>query len=42
MSKEAQDRFLPASEYARAKAIDYVRMAAAQEAFTKRFQEEVR
>jgi putative spermidine/putrescine transport system substrate-binding protein len=42
MSKEAQDRFLPASEYARARAIDYVRMAAAQEAFTKRFQEEVR
>src|SRR5882762_8160398 len=32
MSKEAQDRFLPAGEYTRAKTVDYGRMAAAQEA----------
>jgi len=42
MSREAQDRFLPAAEYARAKTIDYARMAAVQDAFIKRFQEEVR
>ena len=42
MSREAQDRFLPAPEYARAKTIDYARMAAVQDAFIKRFQEEVR
>src|SRR3989475_9388300 len=27
MSKDAQDKFLPAADYARAKAIDYARMA---------------
>jgi putative spermidine/putrescine transport system substrate-binding protein len=42
MSKEAQDKFLPAAEYARAKAIDYGKMADAQAAFTKRYQDEVR
>jgi putative spermidine/putrescine transport system substrate-binding protein len=42
ISKEAQDKFLPASEYARAKAIDYGKMADAQAAFTKRWQDEVR
>src|SRR5437870_504168 len=42
MSREAQDRFLPAAEYARAKTIDYARMAAVQDAFIKRFQAEVR
>jgi putative spermidine/putrescine transport system substrate-binding protein len=42
ISKEAQDKFLPAAEYARAKAIDYGRMAEVQAAFTKRYQEEVR
>jgi putative spermidine/putrescine transport system substrate-binding protein len=42
MSKEAQDRFLAAGEYVRARAIDYARMAAVQDAFVKRFQEEVR
>lgn len=42
MSKEAQDKFLPASEYARARAIDYAKMAAVQAAFAKRYQEEVR
>lgn len=42
MSKEAQDKFLPASEYARARAIDYAKMAGVQAAFAKRYQEEVR
>ena len=42
MSKEAQDKFLPASEYARAKTIDYARMAQSQDAFARRFQQEVR
>ncbi len=42
MSKDAQAKFLPASEYSRAKAIDYEKMAAAQAAFTKRWQDEVR
>jgi putative spermidine/putrescine transport system substrate-binding protein len=42
MSKEAGDKFLPASEYARAKAIDYGKMAEAQAAFVKRYQDEVR
>jgi putative spermidine/putrescine transport system substrate-binding protein len=37
MSKEAQSRFLPASEYARAKTIDYGRMAEAQKAFSERY-----
>ena len=42
MSKDAQDKFLPAADYARAKTIDYARMAQSQDAFTKRFQHEVR
>ena len=42
MSKEAQSKFLPASEYARARTVDYDKMAAAQAAFTKRYQDEVR
>ena len=37
MSKEAQSRFLPASEYARARTIDYGRMAEAQKAFSERY-----
>lgn len=37
MSKEAQAQFLPASEYARAKAIDYSKMAEAQKAFSDRY-----
>jgi len=37
MSAEAQSRFLPASEYARAKTIDYGRMADAQKAFSERY-----
>jgi putative spermidine/putrescine transport system substrate-binding protein len=42
MSKEAQDKFLPAAEYARARTIDYARMAQSQDAFARRFQQEVR
>ena len=41
ISKEAQAHFLPASEYARAKAIDYGRMADAQKAFSERYLKEV-
>ena len=37
---EAQ--FLPASEYARAKSVDYGRMAAAQKAFSDEYLKEVR
>ena len=42
MSKEAASKFLPASEYARAKPVDYSRMAAVQNGFTKRYLAEVR
>jgi putative spermidine/putrescine transport system substrate-binding protein len=41
MSAEAQKNFLPASEYARAKAIDYGKMAEAQKAFSDRYLKEV-
>ncbi len=41
MSKEAQSKFLPASEYARAKAIDYGKMADVQKAFSERYLKEV-
>ncbi|MDQ6683684.1 MAG: ABC transporter substrate-binding protein [Pseudomonadota bacterium] len=37
MSKEAQTRFLPAADYARAKPLDYARMAEAQKAFSERY-----
>ena len=40
ISKEAQSRFLPASEYARAKAVDYAKMAGAQKAFSNRYLKE--
>lgn len=40
-SKEADARFLPASEYARAKPIDYARMAQMQHAFSERYLKEV-
>lgn len=40
ISREAQSRFLPASEYARAKPVDYGRMAAAQKAFSDRYLKE--
>ncbi len=42
ISQEAQSRFLPAAEYARARAIDYGRMARAQKAFSERYRNEVR
>jgi putative spermidine/putrescine transport system substrate-binding protein len=41
MSKEAQSRFLPASEYARAKTVDYARMAEVQKGFSERYLKEV-
>ncbi|MCA0239569.1 MAG: ABC transporter substrate-binding protein [Proteobacteria bacterium] len=37
ISKEAQANFLPASEYARARTIDYGRMAEVQKAFSDRY-----
>lgn len=42
MSAEAQAKFLPASEYARAKPVDYGMMAKVQNDFKKRYLEEVR
>jgi putative spermidine/putrescine transport system substrate-binding protein len=41
ISKEAQAKFLPASEYARSKPVDYSKMAAAQKAFSERYLKEV-
>jgi len=41
ISKEAQAKFLPASEYARAKAVDYGKMAQVQKAFSDRYLKEV-
>jgi putative spermidine/putrescine transport system substrate-binding protein len=37
MSAEAQSRFLPASDYARAKTLDYAKMAEVQKAFSERY-----
>jgi putative spermidine/putrescine transport system substrate-binding protein len=42
MSKEAASRFLPASEYARVKTVDFNKMAAGQQAFGTRYLDEVR
>lgn len=42
ISKEAQARFLPEAEYARAKAIDYGKMADVQKAFTERWLKEIK
>lgn len=42
MSPEAAAKFLPASEYARAKFVDYKKMADIQKAFNERYQNEVR
>ena len=42
MSPEAQAKFLPASEYARAKPVDYKLMAKVQDGFKKRYLNEVR
>jgi len=40
--KEVEAQFLPAAEYARAKTVDYGRMAEAQRAFSDRYLKEVR
>lgn len=40
ISKEAQSRFLPESEYARAKPVDYGKMAQGQRAFSSRYLKE--
>jgi len=40
MPKDVQARFLPASEYARAKTIDYGKMAEVQKAFSERYLKE--
>jgi len=42
MSKEAEAKFNPASDYARAKPVDYAKMAAVQAAFGERYLNEVR
>lgn len=42
MSEAAQAKFLPQSEYDRAKPIDFAAMAAVQEGFTKRYASEVK
>lgn len=41
ISKEAEARFLPAAEYARAKTVDYGKMAEVQKAFSERYLKEV-
>ncbi|ANN70040.1 ABC transporter substrate-binding protein [Bordetella bronchialis] len=41
VSPEAQKKFLPASEYARAGTVDYAKMAAVQRAFSERYSKEV-
>jgi putative spermidine/putrescine transport system substrate-binding protein len=41
MSKEAEAKFLPASEYKRAHTVDYGKMAEAQKAFSERYLKEV-
>jgi putative spermidine/putrescine transport system substrate-binding protein len=42
MSKEAEAKFLPASDYARSKPVDYQKMAEVQDGFKYRYLEEVR
>lgn len=42
LSPEAKAKFLPESEYARVKTVDFAKMAAAQKAFTERYLAEVR
>jgi putative spermidine/putrescine transport system substrate-binding protein len=41
ISKEAAANFLPASDYARAKTVDYGKMAEVQKAFSDRYVKEV-
>ena len=40
MSAEAQEKFLPDSDYARATPVDYAKMAEAQRAFSQRYEQE--
>jgi len=40
MSREAQSRFLPASDYARARTVDYSKMAQVQKSFSERYLKE--
>jgi putative spermidine/putrescine transport system substrate-binding protein len=40
MPKDVQARFLPATEYARAKTVDYAKMAEVQKAFSERYLKE--
>lgn len=42
MPKEVASKFLPASEYARAKSVNYQKMAEAQKSFSTRYMREVR
>ena len=42
MPKEVASHFLPASEYARAKSVDYRKMAEVQKSFSTRYLREVR
>jgi len=42
MSADVKAKFLPDSEYARVKSVDFAKMAAAQKAFTERYLAEVR
>jgi len=42
MSSEAASKFLPASDYARSKPLDYAKMAAVQNSFKERYLNEVR
>jgi len=41
MPKDIQARFLPASDYARAKTVDYGKMAAVQKGFSDRYLKDV-
>ena len=41
MPAEVQARFLPASDYARTKTVDYAKMAAVQKGFSERYLKEV-
>jgi putative spermidine/putrescine transport system substrate-binding protein len=40
-SKESEAHFLPASEYARARTLDYAKMAEVQHAFSERYLKEI-
>jgi putative spermidine/putrescine transport system substrate-binding protein len=42
ISRDAETRFLPANEYARARTVDYGKMADVQKAFTERWLKEIK